>query len=91
MHEHLGQGPHLLGMLFSSMTMLGVLLVAAAAGWYLWRLRHELPGRRHPAAVTAAPEASSHQVKAREILAERLARGEIDTEEYRERMIALET
>ncbi|MGA9776542.1 MAG: SHOCT domain-containing protein [Candidatus Dormiibacterota bacterium] len=60
--------------------LLVLILVVGAVVW----LAFELSGRRHPDRAAGARSASAEL-----ILAERLARGEIDEEEYRRRLGAL--
>lgn len=74
--------------------MLGVLglatvLIAAVVFAIVWGVRQTAA----PPGATAAPATGSGEItaSAAQILAERLARGEIDTEEYRTRLDALKS
>lgn len=75
------------------LSMLGiwVLLTAAIVFAVLWAVRSTRTPSAPPLGSTAAPAAGAGSVtaSAERILAERLARGEIDAEEYRTRLDAL--
>ena len=89
--------PHWLGIVF--MVLLFVLVVAGIVALITWMSRsrhaHAVPAGAGPA-MAPVPSASgavaaSPALDARRILDERLARGEIDAEEYRTRREALES
>lgn len=90
-----GHRPHWLGLLF--VALLFVLVVAGIVALITWlsRSRHL---QAVPAGAASAPPppassvvAASSTLDARRILDERLARGEIDPDEYRARRDALES
>jgi putative membrane protein len=70
------------GWLLMSLTLLFVLALLAWGAFLLWRSASQ-PGSARPDQPPAARQTPQ------EILAERLARGEIDGDEYRERLNAL--
>ncbi|MGW4806204.1 SHOCT domain-containing protein [Kitasatospora sp. NPDC004272] len=76
-HDHDGMNGWGVG-LMALLTLLVLGLLVAAAVVLLRYLGH--PGRQHPAQSRPDPE---------QVLAERLARGEIDPDEYRHRLDAL--
>jgi putative membrane protein len=91
-----GQGhPHWLGIIF--MVLLVVLVVAAIVALIMWmsRTRHAgHPGTAPatlPAPTVGAVVGTSPAADARRILDERLARGEIEPDEYRSRREALDS
>lgn len=77
---HMDGGMGLMAPLMGGFSMI-LLVLAALLAWQLWRRRHQL-GSLWRRAQTGAMSAEH---KAREILAERFARGEIDAQEFMER------
>ena len=73
-HRHWGRG------------LFALAVLAVIIGLIVWAVVR-LTSHRQPA--TAGPSASPGRMPAEEVLADRLARGEIDTEEYRQRLSAL--
>ena len=79
--------PHWIGIVF--MVLLVALVVAGLVALIVWISRNgqaPTPG----AAAGPTPSAAGPPIDARRILDERLARGDIDPEEYRSRRDALE-
>ncbi len=91
-----GHRPHWIGIVF--MSLLVVLVIAGIVALIVWASRSR--STAHPVAAAPAPPvpvasggspAASASADARRILDERLARGEIEPDEYRARRDALES
>jgi putative membrane protein len=65
--------------------LIAVVVLAAIIGVVVWAVVRVTSHRRPSADSTASPG----RMSAEDVLADRLARGEIDTEEYRQRLSAL--
>lgn len=79
-----------LAMLFG-MLGLGVLIAVAVGIAVLWISRSPWAPSRAPLEPSAGPTTNTVTAGAEQILAERMARGEIDMEEYQARLNALGT
>ena len=66
--------------------LIALTVFAVIVGLVVWAVVR-LTSHRQPA--TAGPSAAPGRMPAEDVLADRLARGEIDTEEYRQRLSAL--
>ena len=69
------------------MAIMMIVVVAAVAWIIVTVLRHGT--HQHPLAVAPSPVTGASRPTPQEILAERLARGEIEPEEYAKRLAAL--
>jgi putative membrane protein len=65
--------------------LIALAVFAAIIGLVVWAVVRLTSHRQPSAATTASPG----RMSAEDVLADRLARGEIDTEEYRQRLSAL--
>ena len=79
-----------LAMLFGMLSV-GVLVAIAVGLAVLWAARSTKAPSPTPVEPSASATMRGGTEQARQILAERMARGEIDTEEYQTRLEALQT